>query len=284
MTRYALLLALPLAALSSGPARAAAGYDACTGFITTVPTTITSQGTWCLKADVATNVTSGAAITVANNNVTIDCNDFKVGGLSAGPATMTVGIQSQNRINTTVRNCNVRGFLAGILIDGNGSGHLVENNRLDGNTFGGIVVQGDGAQVRGNRVFDTGWGSLPAHAAAIGVTGGSVDVQDNVVYNVQATVGDGGDAYGVLVQGLSFGRISGNNVRYLVPDTGGTGYGVKLDGNLHVAVHDNHVANDDTGTGIACEAGSAIVRDNYLQGLDEAVEATCQDEGGNVTD
>jgi parallel beta-helix repeat protein len=287
MTRSALLLlALPMVLCVAAPARAASSYDACTGFITTLPANITTQGTWCLKSDLATSMSSGEAIIVANNNVTIDCNDFKLGGLSAGAGTMAIGIRSQNRLNTTVRGCNVRGFLVGVLIEGDGSGHLVENNRLDGNTFGGIVVQGDGMQVRGNRVFDTGWGVLPAAAAGITVAGGSADVQDNLVYNVTATAGDGGDAYGVLAQGLSFGRISGNAVRGLAPDDagGGEAVGVQLTANLHAAVHDNHVANAAGGTGIGCEAGSAIVRDNILQGMDEAVSAACQDEGGNATD
>ena len=36
----------------------------------------------------------GAAITIATNNVTIDCNGFKLGGLSAGPSTFANGIQA----------------------------------------------------------------------------------------------------------------------------------------------------------------------------------------------
>ena len=72
--------------------RAAESYDNCSGFVTSLPAVITTQGTWCLTADLATAMTSGVAITIATNNVTIDCNNFKLGGLSAGVDTTTIGI------------------------------------------------------------------------------------------------------------------------------------------------------------------------------------------------
>ncbi|HEY0661599.1 MAG TPA: hypothetical protein VGD21_09825, partial [Lysobacter sp.] len=70
----AILLAGPVA---PAPAQAAQSYDNCTGFIDSLPATITTQGTWCLRKDLSTAMSSGNAITIATNNVTIDCNDFK---------------------------------------------------------------------------------------------------------------------------------------------------------------------------------------------------------------
>ena len=49
-------LALPtllLAALAA-PAHAAESYDSCTGTISTLPATLTTQGTWCLQGDLST--------------------------------------------------------------------------------------------------------------------------------------------------------------------------------------------------------------------------------------
>ena len=69
-------------------AHAAQSYDNCTGFITSVPAVISTQGTWCLKQDLATAIASGNAISVNANNVTLDCNDFKLGGLAAGAGTV----------------------------------------------------------------------------------------------------------------------------------------------------------------------------------------------------
>ena len=103
-------LALATLALSMAPdaSHAAQSYDNCTGFIDSVPATITTQGTWCLRKDLSTSIRFGDAITVDANNVTIDCNDFKLGGLSAGPGTKAFGIAGRERQNITVRNCNVR--------------------------------------------------------------------------------------------------------------------------------------------------------------------------------
>ena len=122
-----LLLGLPCAWPNA--VFAAESYDNCTGFIDTLPATISTQGTWCLRKDLGTAVTSGAAIAIATNNVTIDCNDFKLGGLAAGAGTLAYGIRAANRYNTTVRNCNIRGFFFGLQFWG--GGHTVEDNRFD---------------------------------------------------------------------------------------------------------------------------------------------------------
>lgn len=174
------LLAGVAGALVTGNARAEA-YHTCAGFIDSVPATISSQGVWCLRKDLGTNITSGEAITIAANNVTIDCNDFKVGGLAAGDATRTYGIYANNRQNATVRNCNVRGFFMGILL--NGVGHLVEDNRLDNNLFVGISVSGrdNNNLVQRNRIFDTG-GS--GNSTGIYTNG---DVIDNTVAGMFST-------------------------------------------------------------------------------------------------
>src|SRR5690606_12207512 len=132
-----ILLAGTAVAFAPGSANAARSYDNCTGFIDSLPTTISTQGVWCLRKNLGTAIISGAAIIIDANNVTIDCNDFKLGGLAAGDASVASGIYAQNRHNAVVRHCSVRGFNYGIRLDG-GAGHLVEDNRLDNNLFTGI--------------------------------------------------------------------------------------------------------------------------------------------------
>ncbi|HMB42890.1 MAG TPA: right-handed parallel beta-helix repeat-containing protein, partial [Luteimonas sp.] len=160
------LLLLCLLLTGAGRAHAAQSYDNCVGYITTLPAVITTQGTWCLKQDLATAITSGSAITINNNNVTIDCNDFKLGGLSAGTGTLSSGIYAVSRSNITVRRCNVRGFFIGVnLYATTTGGNLVEDNRLDGNTLEGLSVFGDGSIVRRNVITNTGGStSISKHA------------------------------------------------------------------------------------------------------------------------
>jgi len=55
---------------ASSPAAAAESYDACVGFIDSVPAVITTQGIWCLRQDLDTSASSGHMIDIQANNVT----------------------------------------------------------------------------------------------------------------------------------------------------------------------------------------------------------------------
>jgi len=56
------LLVLPVLA------QAAESYDNCSGYIDSLSTYIGKQGNWCLRKDLSTAITSGAAIAVNTNN------------------------------------------------------------------------------------------------------------------------------------------------------------------------------------------------------------------------
>jgi hypothetical protein len=204
-----LLLAGALAAPT--PARAET-FNTCAGFITAVPAVITTQGVWCMNKDLATAITSGNAITINTNNVTIDCNDFKLGGLAAGDGSRAIGIYALNRQNATVRHCNVRGFFTGISLGGipfeqTGGGHLVEDNRLDNNLYIGIGVEGDNNRVRRNAVYDTG--GATGEATGYGIFA-SANLVDNIVSGVFADAADG-TLYGI--QSIAMGaEVRGNTV------------------------------------------------------------------------
>jgi hypothetical protein len=73
-------LALTPGSLAPRAARAAESYDNCTGFITSLPATVSTEGAWCLKQDLSTAIASGNAITISSNNISIDCHDFKLDG------------------------------------------------------------------------------------------------------------------------------------------------------------------------------------------------------------
>lgn len=163
--------------------RAAAETTQCTA-INSLPAVINAQGVYCLKKDLSTAISSGAAITIGSNNVTLDCNDWKIGGLAAGLATNATGIEAIDRKNITIRNCGIRGFRNGIFLYGNGAYHLVEDNRIDLSTSAGIQVEGDGTTVRGNRVYDTG--GQAGYANGIYVMGDAITIVDNTVAGVHS--------------------------------------------------------------------------------------------------
>src|SRR4249919_326642 len=128
LTLFALCLGLIMT-----PAHAET-FHTCGTIIAIIPTVITTQGVYCLSHDVNTAITAGKAIDVQTNNVTIDCNGYKIGGLAGGTGSNAYGIFADTRLNITVRNCGIRGFYFGINLTGSGgAGHLVEDNRLDNN-------------------------------------------------------------------------------------------------------------------------------------------------------
>ena len=257
-------------------------FNTCAGFIDTIPAIITTQGTWCLRHDLTTAITSGNAITIATNNVTIDCNDFKVGGLQAGAGTTAIGIYATDRLNATVRHCGIRGFYYGINLTGTGGGHLVEDNRFDGNTYIGLYIVGDGSLVQRNRVNTTG-GSTISALNAFGIeTGYAVDVIDNSVDGVApAGSGGNGNVIGIYSTNNTSGSFVGNRVRGLAALGTGTAYGIFNVFSDRISLERNHVVGPGT-AGLRCSPNSeGRAKDNIVGGFTTGLES-CVDDGGNV--
>jgi len=283
---YRALVATSLLAcgfLAAAPAAAETTPPRCIE-ITSLPVApITTAGVYCLTKDLATAATSGTTIPIQANNVTIDCNDHKVGGTAAGPGTTAVGIGGSGA-NATVRNCNVRGFRMGILLLGEGG--AVEDNRLDGNTWIGVYLIGDGGVVRGNRVFDTGGntGEVPP----VGIqTNGDIDVLGNTVANVMATAASGDPAYGIRTDYNDSGAIGDNHVRNILPDGANSATGIYNVNNGRISIYRNRVSNPGTaGYGLLCafNGGPAIASDNHINGFSLTPDAMpfCFDGGNNV--
>jgi hypothetical protein len=257
------------ALLNPTSVHAAQSYDNCTGFITSLPATITTQGTWCLNADLTTAITSGNAITVAANNVTIDCNDFKLGGLAAGAGTQAYGISADTRDNLTIRRCNIRGFQFGTYLN-NGSGHLIEDNRFDSNTGVGVLVASDRSIIRRNLVIATGGSSIANNS--IGIYGiGSVDVLDNTINGVTAS-GTNADAVGIESSNNPDGSISGNRVRGLVKAGTGAAIGIGNYSAGRITLRNNDVVGDgSTGSGLLCSTTQGRATGNVVGGFATAI-------------
>ena len=157
--------------------------------ITSLPAVITVQGVYCLTGHLNTAITAGLAIEIQTNNVIIDLNGFKLGGLAAGINTNSIGIYAQTRQNITVKNGTIRGFSSGIFFDGS-QGHVVENIRADQNTRAGIRVFGNGHIIRNNQVVATGGTTLVSNADAYGIfasTGAGTRVLNNDVIDTFGT-------------------------------------------------------------------------------------------------
>jgi len=163
--------------------------------ITSVPVIITAQAIYCLTGKLGTSQTSGTAITINANNVTIDLNGWKVDDGAAGTGTQAYGIYSTAN-NVTIKNGIVRGFFWGIDLTGNGA--VVQDMLVDSNTYVGITADGLGPLVKNNQVVNTGSDTSSA-VFAIDAEGTSA----TIIYNTVAgmTVTSGGNEYGILLYG-----------------------------------------------------------------------------------
>ena len=246
---------------------AAEGYSNCEGFIDSLPATITAQGVWCLRKDLNTSISAGTAIDIKTNNVTIDCNDFKVGGLAGGSATSAYGVRAISALNTTVRNCTVRGFYIGVGL--NGSGLVIEHNRIDANTYIGIEISGDASTARHNLVADTGDSTIVG-GYAVGIkASGPVDIIDNTVSGVIGDPNLSGNAwaYGISTHSLA-GTIAGNRIRGLVPSGTGTVRGINNQDNGRISIRDNDVSgNGGAGIGVYCTFPRGSALSNVISGF-----------------
>lgn len=155
--------------------------------ITSVPTVIDQQGIWCAKADLSTNIASGAAIEITVNNVTIDFNGFKLGNLAAGPNGAS-GVRAVDRKNITVRNGNIRGYEFGVDYRG-GEGLRVEDSSFDQNGRASINVGGQSNSVSGAVIVRNTVKNVDYGGTTIGIyaSGNGIVIDENVVTNISAT-------------------------------------------------------------------------------------------------
>lgn len=286
-------IAFTLLALAAREARAAESYDGCAGTISSLPAVISSQGTWCMKTDLSTAMASGNAITVQANNVTIDCNHFKLSGLAAGAGSQAYGIYAHDRVSVSVRNCNIRGFRDGVYLVGSGysaydigGSHLVEDSRFESNWRTGITVMGVGSIVRENIVVDSGDSTIPGSTFAAGIyvySGG--DIYDNYVWGVTSGI-DAVDTVGIeFVSNGTSVAITGNKVHLPMNGDADEAYGIRVRGTGNRFIVGNQVSVDGyapTSVGISCQYdGGQLAKDNAIGGTLTRID-TCTDGGGNA--
>ena len=223
--------------------------------ITALPAVITVQGIYCFTGNLQTAITSGNAIDIQTNNVVLDLNSFKLGGLAAGPGTNANGIHANDRQNITIKNGTIRGFFIGIFLGDSGAsasqGHVVEDIRADQNTAVGIEVQGSGNIVRNNQVVATGGttlggGNADAYGIFVAFAGPRVLNNDVIHTFKQGT----GTAWGIFFGGTVAGGLAVNN-RITAADKGidfNTGATGKYRDNLTFGVTTPYTGGTAVGT------------------------------------
>ncbi|MDJ0613860.1 MAG: hypothetical protein QNJ29_09285 [Rhizobiaceae bacterium] len=233
------VVALAASIFGFGSTLAQAEITECTE-ITSLPTIITAQGVYCLKGNLNTAITSGDAILIDTNNVTIDLNGWKLGGLAAGLGTQANGIAASGRKNIIIRNGTIRGFYRGLEIIGTGSsGHRVEDLVMDGNTHRAIDIEGDGVRILNNSIVNTGPGDVSNQAVGIRVNNGSGGIiNGNLINGLEETA----QIYGIRLENTIEFEVSDNTIFGIGEGTAEAGI-IVVSGNK-TAIFDNTAVNE----------------------------------------
>jgi len=252
--------------------------------ITSLPAVITTQGVYCFNQHLSTAMSSGTAISIEANNVTINFNGYKLGGLAAGASTQAVGVSATNRDNIVLLNGNIRGFRQGIVISG-GAGHKIIGNTLDGNFQAAILVSGAYTLIENNDILNTG-GAVGEYIYGINVGSASSVVRNNYISGIFSDSDK--SVFGINTTN-DYNIVTNNKLLSgLTPNV--NSYGLYVGSGSHGSIFiGNQVTSFDTGITVVSfmgNNGTALFRDSLLNNCttnyDVATAYTFVDGGGNV--
>jgi hypothetical protein len=257
---------LALACWLPSPALAARAAPPCTGYIDAVPAVITSRGRWCLRKHLGTAMSSGAAITIAAHDVTIDCDRYRINGVEPGEGAGVTGIRATNRDNVRIQRCLVTGFRIGIGLSG--ARPLVEDSLVAHATHRGIDVAGTAGEIRDNTISFTGGDVVPP-SAQMGIrTQGTIDVLDNRVHDIHPNLVDTATGIGLAVSDNPGGLVQGNTIIGAATTSVPGPVGIRITGSPGAFVRGNHIQRFDRG--IDCDTPEIVAQDNGMKTVGDA--------------
>ncbi|MFP7723012.1 hypothetical protein [Lysobacter sp. A3-1-A15] len=265
------ITSLLLAAVVLAPMSAAA--ENCTP-ISSLPATIGTPGKYCLVANHTVNLNAGNAITIASNDVTLDCDGHAIKNTSTANNGSSAGIHANSRNGITVKNCRVMGgFTNGIDLFQINSGantsyySTIQDNYIAGPFLHGIRAYGSALEITGNRVYDIG-GQAGTYAIGIRVGGSANGFRLHVVRGnyVAGTNSPFSAAYGIFSDNSLVSAFLDNGIVGTSPAAGKPAYGMYIKGQ-HNRLADNHIVGvgAPNEVGIHADDATSSCFDNYLR-------------------
>lgn len=267
-----------LLSLAAVPALAQDAQPAACQALTSLPATISAPGNYCLTGNHTTAITSGNLITIAANDVTLDCQDHTLRSTATNNNASSSAVYALDRNNLMIKNCRIiGGFTNGINVRQNltvpnkSYYTVIMRNFVAGPFWQGIVAYGSGIEVRENRVYDIG-GQLNNYAIGIRVGGSSASayrfqmVEGNLV---AGTNSPNKLAYGIFSD-RSIGAIFHDNVITGTTASSATqfSYGIRIADGAGNTITENYV--HDAGPaysnayGIHGPEGMGVCYDNQI--------------------
>lgn len=247
--------------------------------ISSAPYIISAPGFYCLTADLTTNNPSSGfyAISIQADNVVLDLNGHRIGGVAAGAGTQAIGITAVDKRYITIRNGSIRGYRVGISAgDSNqfgattAQGWLIENLRLDQNTYIGIFLAAKNSIARNNRIIATGNGSTPSSTEAVGIyaAGHNIRILENDITQLSASFGG---VIGIWMNYANGAFVSGNRISDLSSPSWATAIEVYAADQGIIRHNSMLLASAPSSTGLALSGTTNFVYlDNIAQGFGTA--------------
>jgi hypothetical protein len=237
--------------LSAVPAWADRAPSTCVP-IRSLPFRIERPGHYCLLGSLQTTLSTGAAIQIDSDSVTLDLGGFAISGSDRNAR----GIEAIDRRYVTVRHGVVRGFAAGVALEGTRSGwNLVEDLSAEQNHIVGVSVEGTGNVVRRNEINITGAPSLSQAAIGIRVHGPMARILSNGLIQAGATEMAG---HAILIEEADASVVEGNRIVNCRPALGTVG--IKVSSGTDLVVTGNAIVGSESG--LTAPEGAVSGRDN----------------------
>jgi hypothetical protein len=243
---------LPLLALVTAvlllPAEALADSSHCTATITSVPTTLSSAGLYCMNQDFS-YAAAGPAITIAADNVTVDLNGHTL------KATRSPG--------------DAEASFDGVAVSGHKYFSIIDGT-ISGFTIAVFVSDTSKAVAEGGLIANL---QIVKSPNPMGIFCNGCVVRNNIVTDTHPLSSQNTDsAVAILVDGTG-NQVTGNHVFELANGSAATfgGAGIELDGSNSTASN-NYVANTTFSTtsvlyGVHTTGTNMLVTDNQVQNI-----------------
>jgi hypothetical protein len=219
--------------------------------ITSVPFVITSPGNYCVVSYITTDLSTGAAIEIRTDNVSLDFANGGLDGLAAGPLTQASGVYAVDRSNITIQNGTIRGFAYGIALENtagdfaNTTGLSVSEMLLELNRAVAIEVRGANTTLTKNLIQTTG-NSPYGGSVAINLFGPHPVLYQNNIIDTATQTPDS-DAIDIQIIGGSTCDLQGNRMVNTVSTTGQS-IGVLIWSSSDCLIRNNIFDNRTAGT------------------------------------
>jgi hypothetical protein len=281
-------VAMPRTEEADGPSGDEAPAAWCS--VDRLPAIIAAPGRYRFRTDLSFSESTGAAIDIQCDDVTLDLNGHRLVGTSADPTRATFGIHAERRNRITIRNGAIEGFYTAVMIRDeldeerriHTGWHVLEQLSIRDSTFCGVRMKGRQSVIRDCLVVRTGGTTLHEKPRLFGIdlTGPQNLVTRSQVIDTFApgsseVVGIGIAEAGVatVISKCIVRNVATGPIRTVAPDAGhALSIGIWVGGESIAACRGNTVEAMRWGVAGSSEMALSVVGNTFVDcGISQAI-------------